>query len=152
MSADAELPLYAPPMPSLATCIAVQSKVFAVNFATPEFAASIVRVFQNVGLTPLDNGSYIQYTPSIRLRNKKLFKHLGARYYVRDGDGGICDNKKLFADGAVFDDMPFDHLADRDAEDGFADGAEAKGDEPEAAAPPAAPAAAPPAALPAPVS
>ena len=114
-----------------------------------------MRVFQNVGLTPLDNGSYIQYTShesSIRLRNKKLFKHLGARYYVRDGDGGICDNKKLFADGAVFDDMPFDHLADRDAEDGFADGAEAKGDEPEAAAPPAAPAAAPPAALPAPVS
>ena len=45
-------------------------------------------MFQNVGLTPLDNGSYIQYTPSIRLRNKKLFKHLGARYYVRDGDGG----------------------------------------------------------------
>ena len=96
MSADAELPLYALPVPSLATYIAVQSKVFAVNFATPEFAASIVRVFQNVGLTPLDNGSYIQYTPSIRLRNKKLFKHLGARYYVRDGDGGICDKKKAF--------------------------------------------------------
>jgi len=137
VSADAELPLYAPPVPSLATCIAVQSKVFAVNFTTPEFAASIVRVFQNVGLTPLDNGSYIQYTShesSIRLRNKKLFKHLGARYYVRDGDGGTCDNKKLFADGAVFDDMPFDHLADRDAEDGLADGVEAEGDEPEAAA------------------
>ena len=48
--------------------------------------------------------------------------------------------------------MLFDQLADRDAEDGFADGAEAEGDELEAAAPLAAPAAAPPAALPAPVS
>ena len=46
VSADAEQPLYALPVPSLATYIAVQSKVFAVNFATPEFAASIVPCFK----------------------------------------------------------------------------------------------------------
>ena len=45
VSADAKLPLYAPPVPSLATYIAVQSKVFAVNELRPPLSRACFKMW-----------------------------------------------------------------------------------------------------------
>ena len=80
---NAELPPYAPPPCTIATCIAIISTVFARNFSTRDFAAGIVRVFQKVGLTRLDNGEFVTYTghfKELRLQNRNIFRNLGAEY------------------------------------------------------------------------
>jgi hypothetical protein len=96
-----ELPVYEPPPPSIVSCILAQSRIFATNFSTPAFQDSVVRVFQSVGLTPLDNGLFNQYTTHdapTRLRHKKLFRHLGPAYYARDGASTEFSGVTLFKD------------------------------------------------------
>ena len=80
---NAEPPPYAPPPCTIATCIVIISTVFARNFSTRDFAAGIVRVFQKVGLTRLDNGEFVTYTghfKELRLQNRNIFRNLGAEY------------------------------------------------------------------------
>ena len=109
---NAEPPPYAPPRCTIATCISTISAVFVRNFTTREFAAGVARVFQNVGLTRLDNGDFATYTghfKEVRLKNRNIFRSLGAEYYVHGAVPGEFVGARLFDDtGPAADDGLFD--------------------------------------------
>jgi hypothetical protein len=103
MKQQQKITSYAPPLPTIATCIAVTSSVFKEQFSRPAFRDSLQRVFENVGLAPRGDGSFREYKShedDVGKRNKTLFKGLGPEYYTREPPRHTFSGAKLFDDVA----------------------------------------------------